>query len=139
MMRWWLLTTAVVLSSLAALTYLAWSSMPPLAQYYLQPEAEAELARLIPSVSILGHPILVPQIAIVLRSQGGGWQWFALPAAAVRASLAAAYPMPLTTLAFRVLAIALVQTSIVLVVAWTGLRAAVLATRRPSRAVSPSR
>ena len=139
-MRWWLLTIAVVLSSLAALIYLAWSSMPPLARYYLQPEAEAELARLVPPVSILGHPLFAPQIAIVLRSQGGGWRWFTLPAAAVRTSLTAAYPMPLTTLAVRVLAIALVQSSIVLVAAWTGLRAALLTARRTSRApVLPSR
>jgi hypothetical protein len=50
-MRWWLLTIAVTLSSIAALTCLTWSSLPPLARYYLQPEVEAELARVLPSVT----------------------------------------------------------------------------------------
>ena len=133
-MRWWLLTIAVVLTSIGASTYLAWSSLPPIARYYLQPEAEAELARLVPPVSILGHPLFAPQVAIVLRSQGTGWRWFTLPPEQIHASLATVYPAPLARLALRVLVIALIQSVVVLVAVWTGLRAAVRTVRRASQA-----
>ena len=132
-MRWWLLTFVVALSSIAALTYLEWLSMSPLAQYYLQPEAEVEMARLLPPVSILGHPFFTPHVAIVLHVQGGGWRWVTLPLAQAGASLASIYPTALTTLASRVLVMGVVQSAIVLVTVWIDLRAAVQTARRTSQ------
>jgi hypothetical protein len=133
-MRWWLLTIAVILTSIGALAHVAWSSLPPISRYYLQPEAEAELVRLLPPVSILGHLLYVPQVAILLRSQGAGWRWFTLPPEQIHASLAPVYPTPLATLACRVLVVALIQSVVVLVAVWIGLRAAVRTIRRASQA-----
>ena len=133
-MRWWRLTFIVGLSSLAALTYQAWSSMSPLARYYLQPKAEVEMAGLLPPVSVLGHPLFTPHVALVVRMQGGGWRWVILPVAQVGTSLASVYPTALTTLAFRVLLVGVVQAAIVLVAVWIDLRAAVQTARRTSQA-----